>query len=181
MIKVNLLPIKKQRKQQSGLQQLILMGLAVVLTLIVMVGLNSMYSSDIERNLAEIAEKEAEVARLEKIIGEVNQYEAQKQKLLAQLKVIEELEKGKAGPVKVLDALATGIPKRVWIEKFDEREGNTTIAGFGLEMADISEFLKALEKSPHFTDVRLKYTEVLNQKGLQTYRFELSTKVNYKI
>ncbi|MEW5848494.1 MAG: PilN domain-containing protein [Myxococcota bacterium] len=181
MIRINLLPVKQARKRETGLQQVILMGMTLALALFIMVGYNFKVDGDIDALQEEIQRQEAEVARLEKIIGEVNQYEAQKQKLLAQLKVIEELEKGKSGPVKVLDALATGIPKRVWIESFQENGGVATIQGFGLEMADVSEFLKALEKSPHFTNVQLKYTENVPQKGLQTFRFQLTTNVNYAI
>ena len=181
MIRVNLLPVKAQRKRETGLQQHILMGLAVVLVVMGVAFYNFTLGGDIERLTEDIQAKEAEVARLEKIIGEVNQYESQKQKLLAQLKVIEELEKGKSGPVKVLDALASGIPKRVWIESMDEKDGRVTMTGFGLEMADISEFLKSLEKSPHFTEVQLKFTESKPQKGLQSFFFTLTAKVNYTI
>lgn len=181
MIRVNLLPVKKERAKQSSRNQLLLMGLVAAAVVVMVVGVDAKYAADADKLRAEIAEKEAEVARLEKIIGEVNQYESQKQKLLAQLNVIQQLEKGKSGPVKVLDALATGIPKRVWIDRFEEKDGSAILGGFGLEMADISEFLKALEKSPHFTEVILKYTENVPQKGLQTFRFELTTKVNYNI
>lgn len=181
MIRINLLPIKAARKQQTGLQQLILMGAATVFVALCLLVYNITLGNQVDALREEIAKDEAEIVRLEKIIGEVNQYEEQKKKLQAQLSVIEELERGKSGPVKVLDALASGVPKRVWIDGFDEKAGVATITGFGLEMADISEFLKALEKSPYFTEVTLKFTENSPQKGIQTFRFQITTKVNYAI
>jgi len=181
MIRINLLPVKQAKKRETGLQQLILMTAWIVLVFIGLAGWNFSNSSRIETLNEEIAKQEAEISRLEKIIGEVNQYEEQKKKLQAQLTVIEELEKGKSGPVKVMDALATGIPKRVWVESFDEKNGTATISGFGLEISDVSEFLKALEKNPHFTEVLLKYTENTPQKGVQTFKFQLTCKVNYNI
>jgi type IV pilus assembly protein PilN len=181
MIRVNLLPVKAQRKRETGLQQLILMSLVLVLVIMGAAFYNFTLGNDIDRLTEDIQAKEAEVARLEKIIGEVNQFESEKKKLLAQLKVSEELEKGKSGPVKVLDALASGIPKRVWIESMEEKDTRVTITGYGLEMADVSEFLKALEKSPHFSEVLLKFTENKPQKGLQSFFFTLHAKVNYAI
>jgi type IV pilus assembly protein PilN len=181
MIRINLLPVKAARKQQTGLQQLILMAASVLFVGLCLVVYNITLSNQLDQLREDIAKDEAEIARLEKIIGEVNQYEDQKKKLQAQLKVIEELERGKSGPVKVMDALASGIPKRVWIDSFDEKAGLATITGYGLEMADVSEFLKSLEKSPYFTDVTLKYTENAPQKGIQTFRFQITTKVNYAI
>lgn len=181
MIRINLLPVKKAHKQQSGMQQLMLMGAAVAVTVIVLGVYNLKKSNDITSVEEEIAADEAEIARLEKIIGEVNQFEEQKKKLQQQLKVIEELEKGKAGPVKVMDALATSLPKRVWITSFTERNGQASIDGYGLEMADVSEFLKALEKSPHFTEVQLRFTQNSPQKGINTFQFSLATKINYTL
>lgn len=181
MIRINLLPVKASRKRETGLQQLILMGASVVLVVLCLGVYNVTVSNSIEDVRAEISRDEQEIARLEKIIGEVNQYEDQKKKLQAQLKVIEELERGKSGPVKVLDAIASGIPKRVWVDTFDEKGGVATISGFGLEMADVSEFLKVLEKSPYFKEVTLKFTENTPQKGIQTFKFQITTKVNYTI
>lgn len=181
MIRINLLPVKAARKQQTGLQQLILMSASVVFVGLCLMVYNITLGNQLDQLREDISKDEAEIARLEKIIGEVNQYEDQKKKLQAQLKVIEELERGKSGPVKVMDALASGIPKRVWIDSFDEKSGVATITGYGLEMADVSEFLKSLEKSPYFTEVTLKFTENAPQKGIQTFKFQISTKVNYAI
>lgn len=181
MIRINLLPVKAARKRETGLQQLILMSASVLFLGICLGVYNVTVGNEIDTIKEDIAKDEAEISRLEKIIGEVNQYEDQKKKLQAQLKVIEELEKGKSGPVKVLDQLASNIPKRVWVDGFEERNGMATLSGFGLEMADVSEFLKALEKSPHFTEVTLKFTENTPQKGIQTFRFVITTRVNYAI
>jgi type IV pilus assembly protein PilN len=181
MIRINLLPVKANRKRETGLQQLVLMAVALVLTLGVVLAYYVSLDNKITALREDIQKDEAEIARLEKIIGEVNQYEEQKKKLMQQLTVIEELEKGKAGPVKVLDAVASAIPKRVWINDFVETNGSATITGYGLEMADVSEFLKALEKSPHFKEVRLGFTENSPQKGINTFSFSVTMKITYNI
>jgi type IV pilus assembly protein PilN len=181
MIHINLLPIRKSQKRDTGLRQLMVMGVVLIITL----GIVMAYYISLDNKLVavkdEIAKDEAEISRLEKIIGEVKTIEDEKKKLQQQLQVIEELNKGKAGPVKVLDAIASAIPKRVWIEDFTENNGSGTITGYGLEMADVSEFLKALEKSPHFKEVRLGFTEAQPQKGVSTFKFTLTAKIAYNI
>ena len=181
MIRINLLPVKAARKRETGLQQLVIMAVALLITLGVAVAYWVHLDNQIVALQEEIQRDEAEVARLEKIIGEVNQYEDQKKKLQQQLMVIEVLEMGMAGPVMVLEAGASAFPKLVWITGFTESGGKATISGYGLEMSDVSEFLKALEKSPHFKDVRLGFTQNAPQKGISTYSFSLTTTVNYNI
>ena len=61
--------------------------------------------------------KKNEASRFESILGEVKVLEGEKKVLLEQLGVIEKLERGRRGPVYVMDEMATIIPKRVWLDK----------------------------------------------------------------
>jgi len=93
--------------------------------------------------------------------------------------VIDKLEKGKRGPVRVLDELSNAIPKRVWLVSFKEGAGNLSMTGAAIDNADISEFMRALQKSPYFSDVQLKFTQADVREGVSVYNFEVGCKVNY--
>jgi type IV pilus assembly protein PilN len=179
MIRINLLPVKAAQRLSAGIRQIQLMGLAVVCVVIIAVGFNVKFASDVGKLEDEIARTEAEIKRLEELIGEVNQYEAERQRLLKQLEVIRDLEKGKTGPVKALDTLATVVPKRVWIESFSQSGNTIKLTGFGVENADISDFMNALEKSPMFSEIKLQVSEKVVQFGQPIYKFNLTTNVNY--
>ena len=93
--------------------------------------------------------------------------------------MIEKLERGRRGPVFVLDEMATIIPKRVWLDSFKEASNVVTIEGFGLENADISEFMKALDKSKFFSMVTLNFTESIELDGVNIYEFKIQCMVDY--
>lgn len=180
MIRINLLPVRAKKKRNTSLYQLVAMSSAVVVAAFVALSVHAYFNGIVEDQQKKIAEADTEIKRLQKIIGEVNELDKQKQRLLAQLAVIDKLEKGKRGPVHVLDELSTNIPKRVWIYHFREQGGSLSMAGAALENADISEFMRALQKSAYFGDVQLKYTQSDVRDGVAIYRFEITSRVNYQ-
>jgi type IV pilus assembly protein PilN len=179
MIRINLLPVKAAHRMSVGIRQIQLMGIVVACVLLVVIGYNVKLANDVSKLNDEIARTEAEIKRLEELIGEVNQFEAERQRLLKQLEVIRDLEKGKTGPVKALDTLATVIPKRIWIDSLQQSGQTIKLTGYGVENADISDFMNALEKSPMFSDIKLQVSEKVVQFGQPIYKFNLTTNVNY--
>src|SRR5579864_8542111 len=113
MILINLLPVKAAKKREFGRQQLILFG---VLIIAAGVG-NYMWYSSVEDQLrrldSDINRTKAEIAQLEKTIGEVKSIKEDKKALEDKLKILDTLKKGRTGPVKVMDELATIIPQKV--------------------------------------------------------------------
>jgi Tfp pilus assembly protein PilN len=181
MIRINLLPVKERIRVSAGIRQLWIMGAVVILFVAVLVGYNVKLGRDNAKLAEEIARIEAEIKRLEDLIGEVNQLEADRQRLLKQLDIIRDLERGKTGPVRMMDSLATLIPKRVWVTNIGEAGGTLTLQGFGIENSDISDFMNALEKESMFSNVALKFTEKTDNKdfGQPVFRFALSMGIKY--
>lgn len=179
MIRINLLPVRKKKQRNTAILQLGLMGGVLGIALVGCYFWTLYYDNEIEKQQQKITEATAEIERLRKIIGEVNELEKQKERLNKQLGVIERLERGKRGPVHVLDELSTHMPKRVWIESFTERNGVLELSGVGLENADVSEFLRALQKSKFFNDINLAFTQSTEKNGVTIYQFKISAKVNY--
>jgi type IV pilus assembly protein PilN len=179
MIRINLLPVKKTKKRNTALVQLGAMASAVVVALFISFLWGAYFEADIKEQGAKIKEANVEIDRLKKIIGEVNELEKQKERLRAQLSVIDKLERGKRGPVHVLDELSTHVPKRVWVTTFREEGGKLELSGVGLDNADISEFLRALQKSKYFQNVQLGYTQSQVKNGVTIYQFQITCSVNY--
>ena len=179
MIRINLLPVKKTQKRNAAIMQIALIAVALVVTVAACYGWVWYYDGQIENQQAKIAEADEEIKRLKKIIGEVNQLEKQREALKKQLGVIDKLERGKRGPVHVLDELSTNIPKRVWITRFSEKGGALDLVGVGLENADISEFMRAMQKSKYFSNVQLGFTQSQKKNGVTIYNFRVTARVNY--
>ena len=182
MIRINLLPVKDKIRKQAGIVQLWLIAAVLVIVSASFVGINVKYANTNSGLASKNGQMEAEIKRLENLIGEVNELEKDQARLKKQLGVIGALEKGKTGPVKMLDALAEAIPKRVWITELKESNQQISLIGFGVENADISDFMAALSASDMFSDVNLKFTEQAKPKTFAqpVFRFSLTLKANYK-
>jgi type IV pilus assembly protein PilN len=179
MIRINLLPVRAAAKRNTSIYQLIAMSAVVFLAVVVGATVHAVYAKKVEERNAKVAENTAEITRLKKIIGEVNQLEKQKERLQNQLAVIDKLEKGKRGPVRVLDEMSNAVPARVWITSFREQGGNLSITGAAMDNSDISEFMRSLQRTPYFSDVSLKFTQADQREGVPVYNFEVGCKVNY--
>ena len=184
MIRINLLPVRAAKKKQAGQQQVLLMGLVIVAAFIVMVFWMGALKAEHRKLDTNIAKLQADLQKLEQIIGEVNQYSTTKAMLESKLKVIEDLKKGRTGPVKVLDELAQKIPKKVWLSRMEEKEKMLVFTGEAASDEDIAAFMQDLQKSPFFQDLHLKFTKIAeraDQGGMKVKAFEMECKVNYAI
>jgi len=156
MIRINLLPVRAAKKREFGRQQLVLFVLLLVLAGIG----NYIWYSRVDSELSgldrQIATTRAEIAQLEKTIGEVKSIKEDKKALEDKLKILDTLKKGRTGPVKVLDELATIIPQKVWIVDFNEQGGAVAMNGAASSYEDLSNFSKKLKVSTHFSNITIK-------------------------
>lgn len=144
MIRINLLPVRQVQKREQGRQFIVLM----VGVLIIAAAANAYWYVwlDGKRETAQrrLDDTNARIAQLEKVIGEVNNLQKRKKEVEDKLAVLDKLRKQRGGPVKVLDALATAIPKKVWLKSFDEKGGAAVMVGEAESFDDVSEFMRSL-------------------------------------
>ena len=148
MIRINLYPHKTVRKKKTpGLGALV----AIIACGLASFGGNYMYLSDKEdeyKSLQQTVRKQKqEIDELNRAIGKVKTFQEEKTKIEEQLKVLKELEQGRSGPVKMLDALATAVPKHVWLSSLKEKDLAVTLAAEATSNEDISQFMKALKET----------------------------------
>jgi type IV pilus assembly protein PilN len=145
MIHINLLPVRQEKKREVGRQFLVVVGGALFVTL---VGNYIWYDglvSEEKRNAQRLAATEARIGELEKVIGEVNNINARKKDVQSKLAILADLRKQRSGPVRMLDALSTAIPKKVWLTGFDEKSNAVKMTGRAINHEDVAEFMRALQ------------------------------------
>ncbi len=144
MIRINLLPVRQVQKREVGRQILILAAVVVIGGL---VG-NYLWYSDREgertRLQAQLAETQRRITELEKVIGEVNNINKRKREVEDKLKILNDLRKLRSGPVRMLDALATAIPKKVWLQDFNEQSNQVKLTGSAMSHEDVAELMRGL-------------------------------------
>lgn len=145
MIRINLLPVRAVKKREMG-RQILVLGAGVLALAVV---LNSVWyldrNSTSNRNQEKIAATKGRIAELEKVIGEVNNINKRKREVEEKLKVLDELRRGRSGPVRMLDALSTATPKKVWLKDFDEKQNQVKLEGTAVSHDDVAEFMRALQ------------------------------------
>ena len=144
MIRINLLPTRQVKKRAAGRQ------VVFVLAGVLIAGLLGNYiwyesrQSESDRRTAQIADTQRRIAELEKVIGEVNNINKRKKEVQDKLKILGDLRKGRAGPVRLLDALATATPKKVFLQEFNEASNAVKLTGSALSHDDVAELMRGL-------------------------------------
>jgi type IV pilus assembly protein PilN len=145
MIHINLLPVRQEKKREVGRQFLVVVGGALFLGLLGNWLWYDSLASDEKKNAQRMANTQARIAELEKVIGEVNNINARKKDVQAKLAILGDLRKQRTGPVRMLDALSTAIPKKVWLTGFDEKANAVKMTGRAASHEDVAEFMRALQ------------------------------------
>ena len=207
MIRVNLLPVKAAKRREYGRQQLLLFATLVVFEL---VGLYLIYASR-EEALDEAAQKNAhiqsEIGKLGKDARDFEALKRRREQLKQKQNVLDELDRMRYGPVRVMDELRfllyqpTKITdaksledqkgwdikwdsKYLWLESYTELAGEVTIEGYARTNDDVAEFFKRMTTSPYFMDVDLTKSQVTSGRrweNVTLVHFIIQCKVRYRL
>jgi type IV pilus assembly protein PilN len=179
MIRLNLLPVRVSKKKAAGKQQLVLLAAVVVLGYVGNFVWADARSSELAARQAKLKRTREEIAQLDRIIGEVKNIKDQQAQLREKLDILADLKASRSGPVRVLDALATITPKRLWLTKIEEKAGTVTFAGAASTIEEVSDFMTSLKASPYFRDVELRKTAAKSEKAIKYVEFALGAAVTY--
>jgi type IV pilus assembly protein PilN len=179
MIRLNLLPAKVSKKKAAGKQQLILFAVLIAGGFVGNVLWSSSRSSELAVVETKLRRTRDEIAQLDRIIGEVKNIREQQSQLKEKLDILGELKANRAGPVRVMDALASVTPKRLWLTRLEDKGGALSLAGSAVTIDDVSEFMTALKGSPHFLNVELSKTAAKTEKGHRFVDFNLAAAIVY--
>jgi type IV pilus assembly protein PilN len=181
MIRINLLPIRATRKRETVQQQLLAFAGVLIIAAFACIAWWKFKNNEYEERQQAILAKKQELAQLDKIIGEVNEFTTKKKELEDKLAIIQQLKKGKSGPVRALDEIASDLPKRVWLTAMTETGGQMKFEGKAIDHEDVSAFMKALQKSKYFSNVNLGFSRLAkdSKAGSLFYEFSITCAVNY--
>jgi type IV pilus assembly protein PilN len=208
VIRINLLPTRRAKRQEAGQRQFLVMGLAILATIGFIVYFHLDSTTELEKVQHDNMILQADVAKLKADLGDYDKVKAQREELLKQRKTIQSLESGRTGPVYLLRELSEILspgkgptfdrvqyeetlrkdpnagftnwePKRAWLESYTEDRMAVKIKGSAKSNEDVAEFLKRLNASVFFKDVNLDATAQASRGSVKYVNFGLSTTVIY--
>ena len=145
MIRINLLPVRQVKKREIGRQFLVVVGRGAVHHPARQLALVRRAASEEKKHAQRMAATQARIAELEKVIGEVDNINARKKEVQDKLAILADLRKQRTGPVRMLDALATATPKKVWLTDFEEKSSAVKMTGRAVSHEDVAEFMRGLQ------------------------------------
>jgi len=162
MIRLNLLPRKHSKRRDVAVRELSLGGGVIGATLFILYLCYAVVNSRLKNTEQALSHVKNDISRLQLEIIKVEDFKNKKTELEKKLAVIEDLKAKKTGPAKLLDELASNIPRKVWLLSFEEKNGQMTLEGGSGDNDDVSDFLAYLTKRSHFfTKTMLSYSETI--------------------
>jgi len=160
MPRINLLPWRAELRARRGNQFFIGLGGAVVAAALV-IGLASLVMGAIVNNQqARNDLLDGEIKALDKRIEEIRDLEAKKDRLLARMDIIEQLQRSRPGIVHVFDQLVRTLPDGVSLTAVKQRGTNIEIKGQAESNTRVSAFMRNIDKSGWLKDPDLTVVEV---------------------
>ncbi|MEC4890131.1 MAG: PilN domain-containing protein [Nitrospira sp.] len=178
MIRINLLPGPKGRtaKPQYDVRAQALLGIGVLL--ITVAGCwwyTAALDSEIEARQEEKRDKEKQVAQLKEQVKQVQDFEQKKKLLEDKNRVIDQLEKSRVGPVKVLDYVSQSLePLKVWLTSLKISTDSVELEGRALTNDDVVEFVNNLRRTDFFSNINLQESRAAVESAINIYQFKLA-------
>jgi type IV pilus assembly protein PilN len=165
MIRINLLPVREARRAADLRQQ----GMQLIMMLILVgAGVGFVHSEMNEKIVvakARVAQMQRDIDQFKPQLEQVAAFRKKKAKLEKKIDVIDELDRARSGPVRVMSELAMRTPERLWIKSMKTEGGTVQIKGMSLDNELVAVFLRGLGDSEYFDSVDLDGTKLQNSKS----------------
>ncbi len=173
MPRINLLPWREELRKERQKN----FSLSAVAAVVLGAGVWFLYSNHVEGNIEyqharnEFLKKE--IALLDEQIAEIIDLEAQKEKLLARMKIIEELQKSRPQIVHLFDELVKTLPEGVYLTSIVQNGTRLEIKGVAQSSSRISSYMRNIDGSDWLGDPDLGVVEVADDGRRRNARFTL--------
>jgi len=173
MIRINLIPYRAERQQQQIMQHVTAFFAVVTVASLLALGAHTAASLQLA-SLKEdtmTAQKQNEV--LKSKIGKIDNLANLRSDVEHKLKIVDRLQEGRFRSLKTLHAIAIVIPQNVWLDEIHDTGGDISLSGLGESNKAVASFMRKLDQSPLFTNVRLGEISRVMVNGLPVRRFSL--------
>lgn len=175
MIRINLLPHREEKRKARRQQFFALGGLVSVLAaLIIFLGF-SIIGGYIGTQQAKNDFLKSEIAVLDKQISQIKGLQEQIRLLLSRKQVIENLQRDRAEPVRILGEMVRQLPDGVYLKSLKQQGTTVSISGYAQSNARVSTLMRNIEDSPYLERPVLIETKsaVVSSKRLQEFSMTL--------
>jgi type IV pilus assembly protein PilN len=173
MIEINLLPVREARRKADIRQQLMQLVLVLILATAAIGFADSRVNAQIDVSSRRITQMEADIKQFKPQLDQVAAFRKKKSNLEKKIEVIDNLDRARQGPVRVMDELATHTPPKLVLTGIKTVGNKLEMQGASLDNELVAELLQALGASPYFGNVELDNTKMTDKNGLKLVNFKV--------
>jgi type IV pilus assembly protein PilN len=180
MIRVNLLPVKQIKAEVSRRRDLAIGAFVLGLTGVAIVAAHLYQSYRMSNLESEIAGVRGQIKALDVRVKQFGELQKTIKEFESKHKIIEDLNRRKSGPVRVMESLSAATPTTLWLTEFKETSGKLLVTGLALDNQTVADFLKALATFYYFKDVELVETTEAGAGSGPLKKFTVKSFVTYQ-
>ncbi|MEM7612659.1 MAG: PilN domain-containing protein [Pseudomonadota bacterium] len=173
MPRINLLPWREELRKERQKNFLIAAGVAVLAGIAVIGAVNLVYSARIDHQQARNNLLTNEIKILDESIREIDGIERQKERLLARMEVIEELQRSRPEVVHLFDELTRTVPDGVTLDTVIQTDRAIRISGVAQSSTRVSSYMRNVNGSEWIGSPDLTKIETIDR-GQSRERFSFT-------
>jgi type IV pilus assembly protein PilN len=166
MPQINLLPWRAEQRKERKLAFTVALGGAALAAVLVAFAIYLVFGTMIDGQQQRNERLKAEIATLDKQIEEINNLEAQKQKFISRMEIIEKLQRSRPEIVHVFDELARTIPDGTFLTGVKQTDRRLKIDGVAQSSTRVSAFMRSIDGSQWLTNPELAVIETKKGEAL---------------
>ena len=162
MPRINLLPWREEDRKRRQREFLVAMAASFVVGVLVVITTILVYSNMISEQQDRNTRLENEIAELEKSIAEIDGLERQKERLLARMEIIEQLQRSRPEVVHLFDELTRQLPDGVYLKGLKQNGRSVELEGVAQSSTRVSALMRQIDASEWLADpavVKVETTE----------------------
>ncbi len=173
MARINLLPWREALRKEKQQEYLTTLGFFALIAAVVVGGVHFYNNERIDYQKSRNAYLDEQIASLDKKIEEIRELEKQKERLLARMRAIEELQGNRPLIVHLFDEVVESIPDGVSLIELTQKDHKVTIDGVAQSNARVSSFMRNLDKAETLTNPQLDIVHASSDDATRVSNFTL--------
>jgi type IV pilus assembly protein PilN len=159
MPRINLLPWREAERKQRQRDFGVALAGGFVAAVVCILSALFVYSQMIDNQEMRNERLTQEIANLEKSIEEIDGLERQKERLLARMEIIEELQKSRPEIVHLFDEICRQLPEGVYLTGMKQTGSRVEIRGVAQSSTRVSALMRQIDSSEWLADPEVERVE----------------------
>ena len=177
MIRINLLPIREEKRKERKRFDISVSVQLLILTFLICSYLYINVYRNAERLHRQVRQKKAEIIHLTQKVGEIKMIKKKKRALKKRIGIIEKLNKRRFQAIKVMEELSRQVPQKIWFKLLQVKRQKLIIEGVALDNQTVSVFISKLNHSKRFYNVWLVQSKEIVLSEIKLKEFSINCNI----